>query len=136
MKVCSRCKIEKDDSEFHRKRSELQDRCKECKRLSIREHYQANKFYYFEKAKAGKKKSQDVMREHKSKPCVDCKQSYPWYVMDFDHIDPNTKINDVSRMIGSSLKSLEEEIAKCEVVCSNCHRKRTFQRHQRIASVS
>lgn len=64
-------------------------------------------------------------------PCTDCGQTYPHYVMDFDHVT-GTKTQDVSRLMGRGrpIRILEQEIAKCELVCANCHRKRTFTRDQ------
>ena len=61
-------------------------------------------------------------------PCMDCKVSYPYYMMDFDHVR-GTKQANVAELIGTlSKKRLDEEIAKCEIVCSNCHRARTYGR--------
>ena len=61
-------------------------------------------------------------------PCMDCKISYPYYMMDFDHVR-GTKQANVAELINTlSKKRLDEEIAKCEIVCSNCHRARTYIR--------
>ena len=62
----------------------------------------------------------------KQQPCVECGVQYPPYVMDFDHIR-GEKIGQVSRksMLCSPLERLMQEIEKCDVVCSNCHRERT-----------
>jgi hypothetical protein len=61
-------------------------------------------------------------------PCMDCKISYPYYMMDFDHVR-GTKQANVAELINTlSKKRLDEEIAKCEIVCSNCHRSRTYIR--------
>jgi hypothetical protein len=61
-------------------------------------------------------------------PCMDCKISYPYYMMDFDHVR-GTKHANVAELINTlSKKRLDEEIAKCEIVCSNCHRARTYLR--------
>lgn len=62
-------------------------------------------------------------------PCADCGEKYPYYVMDFDHLPENGKEFNIAMF--SKHKTLEDvkiEIAKCEVVCSNCHRARTWQR--------
>ena len=69
------------------------------------------------------------IKEIKEKnPCMDCKVWYPYYVMDFDHVR-GRKHKNVSELIDSlSKKKIDEEIAKCEVVCSNCHRIRTHNR--------
>ena len=61
-------------------------------------------------------------------PCMDCKVSYPYYMMDFDHVR-GTKHSNVAELINTlSKKRLDAEIAKCEIVCSNCHRARTYIR--------
>lgn len=69
------------------------------------------------------------LKEVKEKnPCMDCKISYPYYMMDFDHVR-GTKHANVAELINTlSKKRLDEEIAKCEIVCSNCHRVRTHMR--------
>jgi len=61
-------------------------------------------------------------------PCLDCGKRYPHYIMDFDHVS-GQKISSVSSMIKwGSWDEILEEINKCELVCSNCHRERTWQR--------
>ncbi len=63
-----------------------------------------------------------------STPCLDCKISYPYYMMDFDHVR-GTKHANVAELINTlSKKKIDLEIAKCEIVCSNCHRIRTHHR--------
>jgi hypothetical protein len=60
-------------------------------------------------------------------PCLDCGDSDP-VVLEFDHVD--AKRADISNLVahGSALGNLEREIAACEVVCANCHRRRTARR--------
>ena len=61
-------------------------------------------------------------------PCMDCGMSYPPYVMDFDHVR-GVKLFGLctsEKLYGFS--QIKEERAKCDVVCSNCHRKRTHAR--------
>lgn len=60
--------------------------------------------------------------------CVDCEQSYPWYVLDFDHVR-GKKVANIGQMLDYfSVEDILKEVAKCDVVCSNCHRERTYQR--------
>lgn len=61
-------------------------------------------------------------------PCLDCKISYPYYVMDFDHVRGRKHKNVMELIPTLSKKKIDEEIAKCEIVCSNCHRIRTHNR--------
>jgi hypothetical protein len=64
-----------------------------------------------------------------STPCTDCKMMYPYYVMDFDHLPEFEKSGQISTMISQgATKKVKEEIAKCEIVCANCHRQRTHDR--------
>jgi len=68
-----------------------------------------------------------VLKEAKNKSCMDCGVQYPYYVMDLDHRDPTQKTKAVSQMLRRcGLETLKKEIAKCDLVCANCHRIRTF----------
>lgn len=63
-------------------------------------------------------------------PCVDCGEQDP-VVLDFDHLPGFEKRFTISRAVGASTRSWDSilaEIAKCEVVCANCHRRRTAAR--------
>ena len=74
------------------------------------------------------------LKEVKEKnPCMDCKISYPYYMMDFDHVRGKKQANVAELINTLSKKRIDAEIAKCEVVCSNCHRARTYLRKMRKA---
>jgi hypothetical protein len=61
-------------------------------------------------------------------PCSDCNKFYPFYIMEYDHLDSSSKKNHVSLLVDCSSERLQEEIAKCDLVCSNCHSARTYLR--------
>lgn len=63
----------------------------------------------------------------KATPCLDCGIQYPPYIMDFDHVR-GKKLMNVGEMKNRSESMLRDEIAKCEVVCANCHREREHKR--------
>jgi|SRR3972149_1950645 len=69
-----------------------------------------------------------IIRALKDKPCKDCKECYPYYVMDFDHVRGKKLFTLGNSIRGYSVQQLLAEAAKCDVVCSNCHRKRTQKR--------
>lgn len=62
-------------------------------------------------------------------PCVDCGGLFHPEAMDFDHV--NEKAFAISRGTTAAFERLLAEIAKCDVVCANCHRVRTWIRRQR-----
>jgi hypothetical protein len=74
-------------------------------------------------------KGLSIIREHKSQPCSDCGKEFPHFVMDLDHMDPNTKIYSPRRntrcYAGYKESRLRVILSTCEVVCANCHRIRT-----------
>jgi hypothetical protein len=62
-------------------------------------------------------------------PCTDCGLFFPYYVTQYDHLDSSTKSNTCAALAnGGSRLRLLEEIAKCELVCANCHAVRTHDR--------
>ncbi len=80
-----------------------------------------------EKAKAVRQNWLNSLRqlvlEAKSKGCKVCGENHP-ACLDFHHRDPSLKLFNIGVSFGSySIKKMKEEIAKCDVICSNCHRK-------------
>jgi hypothetical protein len=69
------------------------------------------------------------IQEYKSgKVCADCLEDYPYWMMDFDHLsDKKFNLSSCSKHT-TSLAVIITEMAKCDVVCANCHRNRTFNR--------
>ena len=69
------------------------------------------------------------IQEYKTgKMCTDCKEEYPYWILEFDHLyDKSFTISSFSNFT-NSLDRIIEEISKCEIVCSNCHKNRTFNR--------
>mgnify|MGYP001009485643 CR=1 FL=1 len=63
----------------------------------------------------------------KMSPCMDCNNCFPPEAMDFDHV-MGEKLSCISNMICKNKNIVMEEIAKCELVCANCHRIRTIKR--------
>jgi hypothetical protein len=82
-----------------------------------------------------------LLRQHiakaKDRPCMDCDIHYPSYIMDFDHVR-GTKGFSISAELHSkcfTLAKLQEEIDKCDVVCANCHRHRTWMRKTEVSLI-
>jgi hypothetical protein len=138
MKKCPACSEQKKTSEFYknkRKPDGLQVHCKACHNKMTKTSYERKRPHYLEaKKKANterRKRYRKLLDEVKSVPCTDCEQRFPPYVMDFDHVR-GKKLFHVGNAGQQSLAAVKAEIAKCEVVCSNCHRIRTHQRRVRM----
>ena len=103
-------------------------RNKEDQKAASRRHYIKNKKAYLLRNQGYRALIANYVRKIKSTtPCTDCKITYPYYVMDFDHLgDKDYEIHYLANT--GRIGLLKKEIVKCEVVCANCHRKRTHQR--------
>ena len=75
----------------------------------------------------------EMMTQAKAKPCMDCGGLFPPCAMDFDHVRGN-KLFTLGENHSRGISPIQEEIAKCDVVCSNCHRIRTWNRTHRSKS--
>ena len=60
--------------------------------------------------------------------CTDCQISYPPHILDFDHLRDKKFQLSGTVANGRTIDTIKQEIAKCELVCANCHRHRTFMR--------
>ena len=129
---CLECEKEKPEIEFsyrNRKIGKRQARCKSCN--SQRYYVEKRTPEKIEKARAANKKRRpdarrviwDYLFNH---PCIDCGETDP-IVLEFDHRKSSTKILGVSQMAGNGrpLSDIKEEIIKCQVLCANCHRRKT-----------
>lgn len=73
------------------------------------------------------KRNRDLLQSIKSgTACTDCGIQYPHYIMEFDHT--GDKLCNVARMTSMATGKMLLEVAKCEVVCANCHNARTYFR--------
>ena len=135
-KFCNGCQKSKPQTTdyFGRRGNGFQSRCKECQGNYHKKHYVDNMASYKVRASTRNKKVIEEIREYLRKekdiPCKDCGLKYPYYVMDFDHRPNEKKIYNLAQMarVKPSLDVVIEEVAKCDVVCSNCHRIRTHNR--------
>ena len=131
MKKCTSCKQEKNFIEFNKNASikdGYQTQCKECHRVSAKRSRLAHPQTQKENLKRYRTKLRNWIREQKAKPCADCGIQYPYYVMQFDHVR-GEKLFQLGNAYGQqSLGAIRAEVAKCEVVCANCHFERTHSR--------
>jgi hypothetical protein len=96
-------------------------------RKYMKNYYLLHPNYFYEKGKKKRFGTQKFLWKIKSVPCCDCKRKYSPWIMDFDHRNPTEKRYSLSAMKNHSLFKIKEEIAKCDIVCANCHRDRTYK---------
>jgi hypothetical protein len=133
--VCTKCNNERnlEDFPFRNKQNNLRHKtCKICQNELKKIHYLNNKPDYIKRAKIKNEEivriMQEIIRNAKKVPCKDCGNMFHECMMDFDHINDDKICNVADIRKYHSIKKLNDEIAKCEVVCSNCHRYRTYLR--------
>jgi len=131
MKRCSSCKKIKSLDGFNFKnktKNKKHSQCKECSRLCVRSHYVRNKGYYLKKTRKRNHKIIGEIRSYllkyfSSHPCADCGESNP-VVLEFHHL--SNKVSEISTLMrGRKFEDIKEEVKRCQVLCANCHRKKT-----------
>lgn len=147
MPVCTKCNVEKPEDQFHNRRrrdgtlAKRRD-CASCNYASQRiaaakrpdEYRRVRQRYWEHRRLTGKnlKYLSDryaFIEEAKKNPCTDCRQTYPVECMDFDHVRGEKRFGiGTAKGACKSVQAVLEEMAKCELVCSNCHRIRTRKR--------
>lgn len=115
-KICTSCSINKHKDEYHfnnKSKTILSSKCKMCKN----------------KEEVSKLKQMKKMcLEYKGHFCTNCNYSRNQAALEFHHLDPNEKEFEISNFKKTSIlktgmtKELKEELDKCIVLCSNCHR--------------
>lgn len=139
-KGCPRCQTIKPLTEFALRNSHLNKRqsyCRACCNKLRRIQYERDKASgkarrYQEQAYALCRK---IIHEAKDRPCVDCGQRFHFAAMDFDHLPHYSKRANISWLVGCGMVSaLKIELRKCDVVCANCHRVRTYNRMHGMSS--
>jgi hypothetical protein len=141
MKRCGRCGRIKPLADFAWRRKAKDQRhnyCRPCHSAYHREHYLANRQRYIDQAAAQKKRARlertlYLLEFFESHPCIDCGEGDP-VVLEFDHLEDKL-FNISTKLITYSWERIVAEIDKCEVVCANCHRRRTARRRGALRAV-
>ena len=145
MRNCSQCKKEKNEKEFYtrKERNSYISACKSCTCSNNKKKRALNK--KLRKGKLGleakkeskrlslinvfnkiKRRKYWIDRYKLIKGCSNCGYKEASCALDFDHINPKTKDFQPTSNLGCSLKRIFSELKKCQILCSNCHRIKTF----------
>ncbi len=146
-KICTKCNFEKDLLLFPAKKISKDGRaswCRACFKANWDVRYYEKHQHYRDSHNASRRKIREenarrVFEYLIKHPCRICGESDP-VVLEFDHRDGSDKIENISNLIThSSWKRIESEIEKCDVLCANCHRRKSaaefnYKRHVFIIS--
>jgi hypothetical protein len=143
MRRCGRCGELKELGEFawrRKARGQLDNYCRPCRAAYKHEHYALNRERYIgaavrRRSLLAAERAEFLIDFFATHPCVDCGENDP-VVLEFDHLgDKSFNISKGLRDRGWA--DLMTEIGKCEVVCANCHRRRTAVRgaYARVAAL-
>lgn len=124
VQICNECGRMLLASDFHRGQS----RCKDCRREYIRRRGDLHR----QQTRRARDKRRTVAREYVAEllcagACADCGLVDP-LVLEFDHV--GSKRMEVGKLVreGYKLERIKAEVSQCELVCANCHRRRTAER--------
>ena len=111
-KICTLCKEKKSLTEFYQQKDRKtgSSQCRQCFNQYCVERWKQRKINAI---------------NYKGGSCVDCNVSYPkapYVIFDFHHLDPNIKDVDWSKLRLRSWDKVINELDKCVLLCSNCHR--------------
>ena len=113
---CYRCKRRKPESAFYQdntRNSGYSSKCKVCANEEANLRYQS-------KRKPRSKSRRKIIQEIRQDGCTICGYKKCDAALEFHHIDPSEKEGNVNDISGPD--KLMEEITKCVLLCSNCHR--------------
>lgn len=125
MKHCPSCQTNKPTTDFasnQYRKDGLQTACRQCQKKWSAARYQLTKKEHNESNIRRRIRNQIAVYDYlKEKSCVDCGNDNP-VVLTFDHVR-GKKFREVSNLVKWSygLKTIFDEIAKCEIRCFNCH---------------
>jgi hypothetical protein len=119
-----RCGETKDVAEFNRSpknRDGLHSYCRSCQRAHYLENGERHRANVRATSRRRRAALRDLVRSQLGTGCVDC-GNLDIRVLEFDHVR-GVKLGNISDLVrrGRSAASIEAEMAKCEVRCSNCH---------------
>lgn len=104
---------------------------REYQREYMRKWYQENKAKHISYVRNRDKKVKNWLKEYKATlKCEKCEENHP-ACLEFHHINPQEKKFSIGRMDCLSWRLLRAEIAKCHVLCANCHRKEHYKQKEK-----
>lgn len=110
--ICTKCKSIKDLSEFYvsrstsRQKARISTECKSCFKDRMSKRHQDHK---------------DILVDENGGKCSRCGYDKNSRILHFHHLNPALKSFEIADRLSANLLVLRKEIAKCILLCPNCH---------------
>lgn len=124
-KICRKCKEEKPLSEFHKNKTcslGVVGTCRSCTKIKLTPWLERTRQQRTQALTDRCKDRKARAIEHFGGVCGDCGQSFPQCVFEFHHLDPSKKDFNPSAAMRLTEERMWEELSKCIMLCSNCHK--------------
>lgn len=111
---CSGCQIKlNDNNSYYRKTKDIyHSQCKNC-----HSNYTLNKRLKFK----------EFCVNYKGGSCTRCGYDKVITALEFHHLNPNEKEIEPSKMMNKKKEFIKNELDKCILICSNCHREEHYR---------
>lgn len=134
-KICNKCGYPREIEEFSYE-NEVKDKrrgtCVHCQRENTKRHYNNNKGVYLDSQQKARIRIKKYLDDYKTDSgCIVCGENHI-ATLEFHHRDPREKEDNLTEAIRCkwSIARTDREIAKCDILCSNCHRKLHYDKRQ------
>lgn len=134
-KTCAKCSTVKEPEDFYRSSKTKDGRnywCKSCQRAYYQKRVKENPDYFlrFQRVSRAEKRKRATDAKVES-GCADCGERH-LACLEFHHLDPSKKELEVMKFVdqNAAWETIEAEMAKCIVLCCNCHRIRHYNERE------
>lgn len=137
MKICHMCKEKKPLFEFNKNKTKKDgygSECRSCMKILRKNHYDRNKDQIINDIAKRKQKRLIWLKNFKSNlSCEKCGENHI-ATLDFHHKNPKKKEFQIGYAVryGYGKEKILNEIKKCNILCSNCHRKLHWKEQMRV----
>jgi hypothetical protein len=130
-KVCRKCKVEQPITKFRKMPPKARAGkikiytsgvCTPCIVQNNTKNINKDRESYNLRIRNKRKQRKEWAVEYKGGKCSKCELTFHPAAYDFHHLDPNEKDFNPCNLLTCSIKRIKEELDKCVLLCSNCHR--------------
>ena len=96
--------------------------CHPCHQLAVRSYQERHGVRLLDLGRIRRNKKKKILVDEAGGKCERCGYNEHLAALDFDHLDPTEKSNEVGLLLSMKIETARAEAAKCRLLCANCHR--------------